>query len=446
MIDLLKKYIKTHQLFDEHAKLIVGVSGGVDSMVLIDILRAIGEDWPIKLIVAHFNYQLRGEESDLDEALVQAYCDTHKLNFENVKADKEQLSSLQKQALQETARKLRFEWFEQLRAKHKADRIVLAHHADDNIETILYHLTKGTGIAGLRGMKPKNDQQVVRPFLSLSKDDILSYAQSHQIVWREDLSNQKAVYARNTIRLKVLPVLKNINPSLSDHFDDTHSRLLGLEQLVNQQLSEIKDEYQTITREVETWNTLWVDESEMGLMLLSELLKEYGFNYRDSQDIHEAILQPTGQMFFSEQFCLNVNKNYFQIEAKSAHFDEAVMPILKGEKDINYGSFSYTIEYLPSNKIKITPDTNQAFLDIDKLDFPLQMRKWKNGDRMQPFGLHGRKKISDILIDDKVSNLQKEKVHVLMSGEEIVWLAGVRVGHVARVTNDTKQVLVITRH
>lgn len=446
MIDQLKRYITSHQLFEPTNVLIIGVSGGVDSMVMLDLMRQLTEDWNLTLVVAHFNYKLRGQEADLDEDLVRSYCETHGLNFECTSADTLAISNSNKLGIQETARRLRYSWFDELQKKYNADRIILAHHSDDNLETVIYHLAKGTGIAGLRGMKPKNSQEVVRPFLALTKEQIIEYARAHQIIWREDESNKKTDYTRNLIRLKILPVLKQINPSLSEHFDETHSRLLGLEQLVEFELDRLRKKYFSENSNGEVWMTDWVTPDEKSLMLLSELLKTYGFNFRDTQDVFEAILKPKGQLFYSNDYKLNIHANELIIELITEDFEEAPMPILEGEKKVIYGNYTYRFENKTVDEIHITPDRNVAFLDRDKIQFPLMMRKWKPGDRMQPYGMHGRKKISDILIDDKVSNLQKDRTHVLTYNDEILWLSGVRVSHVARVTNETEYVLVVTRH
>jgi tRNA(Ile)-lysidine synthase len=445
MIEQFTRYIQTHHLFEKGSTLLVGVSGGVDSMVLIDLLCQIQDEWNLKLIVAHFNYKLRGDEADQDEALVKAYCETFDLIFESTFAETQQIAEALKQGIQETARKLRYSWFDELKAKYQADRIVLAHHSDDNIETIYFHLTRGTGIAGLRGMKPRNEKEVVRPFLSLTKEQILDYARAHQVVWREDKSNQKTDYTRNLIRIKVLPILKQINPSISENFEETHSRLLGLEALVADKIASLRKEHCVKRKSVEQWNTDWIQDDDMSLMLLSEMLKTYGFSFRDTQDIHEAIQRPMGQMYYSEDYHLNVTGSRFEVEAID---DSPVAPdmlIMDGEEEVDYGGWKYQLEYHPIEAVSISSDPDKAFLDYDQLQFPLTLRKWKRGDRMQPFGMYGNKKISDILIDQKISNIRKDKTHVLVSGNRIIWLCGVRIGHPARVTNQTENVLVMTR-
>jgi tRNA(Ile)-lysidine synthase len=442
MIEAIGNYIKQHGLFEEGTRLIVAVSGGVDSMVLLDLMRQLSDTWKLELVVAHMNFGLRGKESDMDQDLVADYCEAHRIRLEVRKVDTKAFQEEKKMGVQEAARNLRYDWFKELKQNERT-RVAVAHHADDNLETIIYNLTKGTGIRGLRGMKPVNEQGVVRPLLGLTKDDLVSYAQQHQIAWREDSSNQKTDYRRNLIRLKVMPILKQINPSVSDHFERTHTRLLGMEEVLVDRAEELRNKHLSVKANRHELNTSWVTNSEGALLVLEEILKSYHVRSSDANDIFSAIGSPMGQVFRTDTHQLNVDRGVLIIEGLSKDQDEAPMPILKGEKKVNYGKWEYKLTYQKVKEVTITSNRKMAYLDIDKLEFPLSLRKWTLGDRMQPFGMYGQKKISDMLINEKVSNIDKTYVQVLCSGDEIVWLCGIRISHLARVTNDTKNVLTI---
>lgn len=444
MLDSFQSYIKKHDLFHSGAHLVVAVSGGVDSMVLLDLLRRIRDDWDLKITVAHVNYQLRGKESDHDQQLVQDFCDAYDVPVYVHTENTEVRAAEEKKSIQLMAREIRYFWFRHL-ARSEKDIIVTAHHSDDNVETILHNLTKGTSISGLRGMLPKNNQNVVRPLLNQSKEEILNYANQHQIPWRNDSSNQKPDYTRNHIRLKVLPLLKQINPALLDHFDATHERLLGVDQLVADKISDIRSDFCSEEGGRISVSTAWIKEDAKSLMLLFELTKGYGFIFKDVQNIHDAVFNPEGQLFSSSSHRLNINRDFILIEELRLISHEAEMRILEDELEVQYGNWKYRIAYRDISDVRLSANKEIAFLDRDQLKYPLKLRRWEHGDKMQPFGMVGHKKVSDLLIDEKVSNMDKEHTHVLMSGDEIIWVAGLRISHVGRVTNKTKKVVEFTR-
>jgi tRNA(Ile)-lysidine synthase len=440
MIKQVIHYIEQHHLVHERDKLLLAVSGGVDSMVLLDLFYYLQGQLSLQLHVAHFNYQLRAVDSDEDEKMVALVCEKKKIPFHVAREDTKTYAAKNKLGIQEAARHLRYNWFAEIKSKHQLDHIVTAHHADDNLETVIYHLAKGTGIAGMRGMRPINAQQVVRPMLGCSKAQILDYASEHKVNWREDSSNSISTYDRNLIRHEILPVMAQINPSVIENFHRTHDRMLGMELMLEQQIKMISQRYMEQKGDAITWQTSWMNDRVYDQLVLFEILKPYGFNYLIVDQVWGALTRSMGQRFRSSSYQVNIDRGSLIITPLVEQ--ELVTDLIIDRINEHYQNGNLTLKLKKvahQNYSGLSSD--QVMLDLDTLSFPLIWRSWQQGDTIQPLGMKGRKKISDILIDEKVPIVQKDKVSVLVSRGEIVWLCGFRLNHRFRITPDTKNVL-----
>ncbi len=434
----LSAFIKDNQLFTLHDHLLLGVSGGVDSMTLCSLLVQLD----YKVSIAHMNFGLRRNDSDLDEALVREVGNALKIPVFTKKVATEDYADEHAISIQMAARELRYSWFNELVETHRYDYVLTAHNADDNLETVLFNLTKGTGIRGLRGIKAK-DGNLARPLLFAVKSDIQEFAKNNAIKWREDASNSDTKYTRNKLRHEVLPVLTAINPSVLPHFEYTRLRLLGTEQVLMQQVNQISKEHCQWLEEAYYINLVWLTQQESDAVILSELLRDYGFTFPQCVDILKAN-DKIGKLFDSEKFVLNVDRDRYIVKSKTVL---SYLPVLEIKSMIgshHFGKWELTIREQSPEDFKKGKLRNEIFLDADCVHFPLILRRWENGDSFQPLGLHGKKKISDFLVDQKVPLIEKADVFVLVSGETICWVVNYRLDDRFKVTSSTRKMLKIT--
>ncbi len=431
----VQAFIEKHQLLPSKGILLVAVSGGVDSMVLLDLLQQIGVD----VAVTHCNFLLRGEESDGDEQLVKEYCQHRNIGFHLARINTRQYAEEHKISIQEAARELRYEWFRKLVTKYRYSAVATAHHATDQVETILLQTLRGTGIRGLQGMAPEN-HQVIRPLLEITRKEILDYATKHKIVFREDSSNASDKYSRNLLRKEVLPVLEKINPAFEHHFVQTS--------LVVQQLNG------WLQSEVEKWakkHLLSTSRSvkipmkpllkhKASQVLLFELLQPFGFSSATITQVYEAMLEQSGKLFFSHTHRLIKDREELILSRLAASDKTGAFFITAGNNELITPEFKISISYIPTpDNLFVNPGT--ALLDKDLVKFPLVVRLWRPGDKFKPLGMKGWKKVSDFLTDLKLSIADKERVWVMESGGEIIWIAGWRIDNRYKITKKTKRVI-----
>jgi len=404
--------------------ILLAVSGGVDSMVLATLFL----ESEINFVVAHCNFQLRGSESDEDEKHVDSWCKKHGIGFF---CEKFEIDG----SVQLEARNLRYTWFNELLKNEGFDKIATAHHLNDSIETFLLNLTRGTGLQGLVGIREEN-QNIIRPLIHISKESIKEFADYKEIEWREDLSNAKKDYKRNRIRLDVIPILEDLNSNLVNTFRFTQERLELTSQLIERKVLEVKSQLIVINDSYEL-NLSWIiDKSD--LIVLSELLKGFGFNYHTCKEIWAA-RKSSGKAFQSIQWVLTVDRDKIFISPNVKKAEEFNFSIA------SYGNFQFD-RYQMTLKRKSEIDTNlfsNPFVgqfDADKLKFPLTTRNWRQGDTFKPLGLHGHKKVSDFLINSKVPLFEKRNVKVLCSNGEIIWLIGHRISEDFKINKRTSAV------
>ena len=436
MLAKLKAHIESNHLFNTRDRLLLGVSAGVDSMVLAHLLKEL----PFDFFLAHMNFGLRGQESDLDADFVEQWGRRHGIITHILKVNIEGHAKKNQLSIQMAARALRYDWFSELASLHKCTAILTAHHADDNLETVLFNLTKGTGIRGLRGMKIQQGL-LVRPLLIFDKQEILNHAQEHHICWREDASNVSNKYVRNKLRNKVLPVLKEVNPSVLQTFSDTQVRLIATEMLLDQKVSDLKAQYFKLGK-IDCLDVSWVRDHPLDSLLLFELLESYRLGYAQFKQIFRSVVQNHSAMFYWDEYQLNVDRHKVWIGKKDRIIDPAACRIIANAAEVvEFYDHQFTFNLISPMTEPIDRSLNIAYLDMEKLTFPLTLRKWKKGDYFYPLGMKQKKKVSDFLVDQKIPRIMKESILILASKQEICWLAGLRIDDRFSLKNSTKDIL-----
>lgn len=417
MIQEFKQHIETHFSFLKNSKNLLAISGGIDSVVLAHLIHKIGFDFSL----CHCNFQLRGKESDKDEAFVKSLGKEFKVSVFTTRFDTEEFAQENKLSIQVAARELRYGWFYKLIANHEYDYVVTAHNANDNLETFLINLTRGTGLEGLTGIPPINKKSI-RPLLKFSRDDIMKYAIKNDIVWREDKSNASTKYTRNKIRHKVLPILNEINPNLLESFQKTLDHLNESQAIIDDKVQEVSDTILSIENDLIKIDIQKLSEMKNKKTYLYQILSPYGFT--EWNNVVDLISAQSGKELFSETHRLLKDRtsliltkiNTYQRTKESFLIEE-------GEKKIE-NPIQLTIEKTDQKK---TDNQNIIVVDKNLLNFPLHIRKWKNGDSIYPVGMKGRKKLSQLFKDKKMSLLDKEKVWLLTDIEDnIIWVIGIR--------------------
>ncbi|SMD38161.1 tRNA(Ile)-lysidine synthase [Reichenbachiella faecimaris] len=435
LLKSFERFIKKERLFVLEDSLLVAVSGGVDSVVLVHLLKSLGYD----LTLAHCNFQLRGEESDLDASFVKSLGKSYDSEVLVEKFDTKGYATEHQVSTQMAARHLRYDWFEKLLTDHKY--LLTAHHANDHTETMLYNLTKGTGISGLRGIPLRNDK-IRRPLLFTKREEIETYAKTNQLAWREDASNQEDKYSRNHLRLNVIPELKKINPSLEQTMLQNSLRFEALEKLLANEVSTIKHKHLTQSSHSFSLGLDWYDHSKGGLSILVELLKGFGFIFDQCLSIEEAIASQTvGKQFYSEKYVLATDRGKIQIVLRTS--DESFSLEIDKEAcsaTTPYADFMIETRDKPKEWSK---EATVACLDADCIQHPLKVRSWEQGDFFYPLGMTGKKKLSDFMIDEKIPVNLKSRVTLFESDGNIIWVAGYRIDDRYKVTPKTKRVLII---
>jgi tRNA(Ile)-lysidine synthase len=403
-------------------------------VVLTHLLNTLKFD----ISVAHCNFSLRGEESDADEAFVLHLADKLSISVFTETFDTKKYAKENKLSTQMAARELRYRWFEEIKTNFKFDYIVTAHHADDSLETFLINLSRGTGLKGLTGI-PEINETTVRPLLHFSRNEIVKYAKDNAFFWREDSSNAKADYVRNKLRLEVIPAYKEVVEDLLQSFKKTTKNLTSSQNLVddymalvfNLSVNEIKEGYSI--------NLQKLQELPNTEALLYELLSPFGFT--DLTAINDLLNSQSGKQVFSKTHRLLKDRNVFILTEIPLEDKNDEFFISENEKKIDV---PIQLTFLPTDKVGYH-STNTIYVDTDKIKFPLQLRKWSEGDVFQPFGMKGKKKLSKFFKDEKLSLVAKENIWVLCSNKQIMWVIGHRPDERFKVTPETKQILKITR-
>lgn len=414
---------------------LLAVSGGIDSMVMADLFLKSNT----KFAVAHCNFSLRGEESDLDETLVKTWCEANAIRFHHTSFDTEKFAKDHSLSIQEAARNLRYTYFSELLQQYHYDHVATAHHQRDNVETVLFHLMRGTGLQGLTGIPPIN-QQIIRPLLHSSKETITEYAQINAISYRDDSSNAKDYYTRNKIRNKLLPFLEEHFPNAEQNIANTITRLNEVNSIYTQAIKRIQHKL-IEKRGADVYIPILKLKHLSPLSTITyELIKPFGFNFEQALQLIQLIESQTGSLIHNDHYQIIRNRNFFIITPNRASESEFIL-IDKGQTHASCKNLNLHLAIHPkvSNQLHIKTDTEQ--IDADLITYPLILRRWRPGDYLYPLGMPKKKKVARILIDAKISLPDKEKIWVLESDKKIVCIPGIKLDHRFRVQAKTTQVV-----
>ncbi|MBQ8674242.1 MAG: tRNA lysidine(34) synthetase TilS [Bacteroides sp.] len=412
-------YIEQQQLLKPGEHVLVALSGGADSVALLRLLRQMG--YPCQ--AAHCNFHLRGEESDRDELFVKKLCEEQQVPLHTIHFDTRSIAQQRKVSIEMAARDLRYTWFEEIRQSCNISAVAVAHHQDDSVETMLLNLLRGTGINGLRGIRPRNGH-VIRPLLCLTRNEIIHYLKDIGQSYVTDSTNLQDDYTRNKIRLNLLPLMQEINPAIKESLQRTATHMDEAALIYNTAIEEAKQRVST-SDGIDIKRLL---QEPAPKTLLYELLAPLGFNAAQIGSIFQTLNGQAGKEFHSPQWRIIKDRKELII----TRHKQSSPPELKMQE------YCYTPDFIIPRQKSI------ACLDLDKISLPLEIRLYKAGDTFIPFGMKGRKLISDYLTNRKFSLLQKEQQWVLCHGEEIYWLIGERIDNRFRVDNQTRRMLVIT--
>ena len=429
-------YIKKNALFTQKDKMLLAVSGGKDSILMAQLFKLAG----FKFSIAHCNFNLRGDESQRDEAFVKLFASTLEVPFYRTHFDTKAYAKANHQSTQMAARVLRYQWFEEIRVTHNYNFIALAHHQNDSIETLLLNLTRGTGISGLHGILPKRGY-LVRPLLFLSRQQIDEIIDKNHIDYVEDSSNQNDFYARNSIRLNVIPILKEINPSLEETFAHNIIRFAETETVLQNVVAQTRENLCEKRNEDIYLNIEKIKLLNPQKLLLFELLKPYQFTSAVVDEILQSLNKQSGTSFYSYSYSATINRTEIIISALGLANDDDIFFMHTHDESILIGPQNLRLSYAES--IVIEANRNKAFVDADKLIFPLVVRFKQDGDKFMPLGMMQYKKLSDFLIDNKVPLPNKSKIPLLINGNgEIIWVIGFRQDNRYKVNATTKKVAI----
>ena len=432
MLNKFQNHINANFSFLQDKKLIVATSGGMDSMVLVHLFQKFN----LNFALAHCNFQLRGAESDGDENFVKDYAKHNNITFFVTKFDTKNYSEENKLSTQVAARNLRYNWFNELLVSEKFDFVATAHHLDDQVETFLINFSRGTGLDGLTGI-PSQNGNIIRPMLPFSRKEIENYVSENKLQWREDSSNTSDKYLRNKIRHHVIPVFKEINESFLQSFQNTLDHLNQEQSLVNDAVQMVYDIVVSEDNEQLKINISALLQYENYRAYLYKWLNKYGFLAWN--DVYNLIEAQSGKQIFSEKYILLKDRDFLILSKKeTTNFEEIII---------------HSITEKPNFPLKLTL-CNQSdifnqmksviFVDENKIQFPLTIRKWKEGDYFYPSGMQGKKKVSKYFKDEKFTLFQKQDAWILESNNQIVWIIGHRADERFKVENTTQTIIQIT--
>ncbi len=431
-------FLFSKNLLRQDQNVLVAVSGGLDSVVLCRLLK----DSKIEFSIAHCNFRLRGKESDGDEQFVKDLAAAYKVPFFSIQFNTKSFAKEKKLSTQEAARDLRYQWFEKIRAENEIDKIAVAHHLNDSIETFFINTIRGTGLAGMKGISASNGH-IIRPLLFATREELEMFAKKKKLKWRDDSSNGGDDYLRNRIRHTVIPDLKTKNPEFEknmqrslDFFDfANHIQKTFITDWKKKNTSTTADGSVTIKLKP-------ILDFQFSSALLSAVLHSFGITNLDPDKILNS---SPGKIFQGKSVRILFDRNSLVLQPKKSKAAQEFL-ISHTPDQLEIGDHKFSFETVNSNRLTAIPrEENIQAVDAGKLHFPLTIRKWHTGDFFYPLGMTKRKKISDFLIDKKVNRFDKEMTYVVLSGKDIVCILGHRIDDRFKITEETVSVLYVER-
>jgi tRNA(Ile)-lysidine synthase len=414
-------------------KYLLAVSGGIDSMILAHLFLKS----ELNFAIVHCNFKLRIPDADADEQFIRDFCKKFNISFYSKSFETEQFAKEKKQSIQMAARELRYSFFTEILNSENFNFLVTAHHANDQAETILSNLIRGTGIDGLKGMRFLQSN-IFRPLLNCAKSEIIAYAKENNINWREDNSNASTKYKRNAIRHKIIPEIEKLNPAFIETISVFSDKMLHTQNIYHEKIIQEKKQYFKEYNGNFYINKSFYKKLQSPNQYLFEWLKPYGFNYSQAQEVIGSITK-TGKLFYSDKYVLTVDRDMLIITEQKEHFTPVSFKNIEALKE----NFKTQI----IDKSELTNfDTNPkiAYFDFEKIKFPLTLRTWLNGDKFMPIGMKGFKKVSDFFTDMKIPRNKKESIPILTDAENnILWICGYRSDERFKISDKTKKILLL---
>ena len=443
LLKTFERYVERHELFSHEDKILLAVSGGVDSMVMLSLFVRLGYN----IGVAHCNFSLRGEESDGDTEMVLNECAKLGIVCHSKRFDTEGEMERTGDSMEMTARRLRYAWFNELCHTEGYNVIAVAHHSNDSIETFFINLLRGTGLRGLTGIN-RQYGKVVRPLLFASREEILDYAKHNNIPYRNDSSNLSTKYLRNRIRLNLMPMLQDINPRFMPLMQGNLCRLDEAQQFIDAAIEQVRKVAMHSENGIDTIEVSAIDATYPRDFVIYELLSStYGFKGDVVEQINNALKRGvTDKRFYSRDYVAHLDRGNILI-SKIEEEDSCEVVV---EQDSTRSYCGNSILYYEHTDIDNINDfrlpSDVALFDKKKLQYPLRLRRWREGDSFVPFGMEGRKKVGDFLTDQKVPVVERKHQFVLLSGEDIIWVVGRRIDDRYKIESKTKNILKITKY
>jgi tRNA(Ile)-lysidine synthase len=443
LLQHFKDFIKKENLFQQKDRLLLAVSGGVDSVVLCKLCKQANYNFAI----AHCNFKLRGEESERDERFVRDLAKKYDVEIFVKEFETEKFAEENRIGIQEAARNLRYEWFKELSELQATNyklqtKVVTAHHADDNIETLLMNFFKGTGINGLQGILP-NQNKIVRPLLFARKKEIKQFAEENSLSFVEDSSNASDKYTRNYFRNQLIPSIQKVFPQAEENLLNSIERFKEIETLYQQAILLHKKKFIEIKGEEIHIPVLKLLKSEPLSTIVYEIIKDYGFNSNQTDEVIKLLNSDSGKYIKSSSHRILKNRKWIIISPVDTTVAENIL-IEESNKKIDFAAGTLKFEKLSIINYQLSTSNSVAMIDAAEMKFPLLLRKWKQGDYFYPLGMKKKKKLSRFFIDQKLSLTEKENIWVVEANKKIIWVVGKRIDDRFKITPSTKNILKIS--
>ena len=458
MLKEFKNFVEKNNLIEKGDKILLALSGGVDSMVLAKLLilysqrtsSTVNSQSQCHLSFAHCNFHLRGDDSNRDEKFVTEFAEENKIPIYIQHFDTESYAKENSLSIEMAARELRYSWFEELKDINNFTKVALAHHGDDQIETFLINMLRGSGIKGLKGMKPQNDFYI-RPLLFSNRSQIEAFAKENNIQWVEDYTNNETIYLRNKIRHQIIPLFDEIKENARNSMNFSIDCLSSENDLYRSLIEEKLSMIENVNRDYRFVDNIHFLKNKEGKQLLFEWVRKYGFNYTQSESMYEAMMNgKSGVMFYSSStgnrqqttdnsLIASVQKD--RIEIFKNRFDDDEFQIQIDSQILRF-SDSQILRFSVLKKdedFKLIKDSSVAQFDMDNIAFPLKLRRWKKGDRFRPLGMKGSKLLSDFFNDLGFSTYQKQKVWIMEDANGLIlWVVGYRISDKVKISDSTE--------